>query len=334
MKRLVSGIQPTGNLHLGNYLGSLKNWIDLLNSGQYEALMFIADLHSITVPYEPTTLKQNVLHTAATYLACGLDPEKAAIFIQSDIPEHAELNWILGCFTSMGWMNRMTQFKDKSKKYKADRVTLGLYSYPVLMAADVLLYNADFVPVGEDQKQHVELMRDISQAFNRELNTGYFITPEPMIMGEAKRVMSLKDGTKKMSKSDESDYSRINLTDPADMILKKFKKAKTDSIDAVSYDPDNRPEISNLLKIFSALSGVKIEKIVAEYETAGFSRFKTDLADVAISTIEPIAQKTQEFVSDREYVISVLREGRLKAKAIAEKNILKIKEVVGLFSIT
>src|SRR3989338_457757 len=168
MKRLVSGIQPTGALHLGNYLGSLRNWIELLNSGKYEALMFIADLHSITVPYDPKGLKNNVLHTAATYLACGLDPDKASIFIQSDIPEHAELNWILSCFTSVGWMNRMTQFKDKSQKYKDDRVTLGLYSYPVLMAADVLIYNADFVPVGEDQKQHVELMRDISQAFNRE----------------------------------------------------------------------------------------------------------------------------------------------------------------------
>lgn len=334
MKRLVSGIQPTGNLHLGNYLGSLKNWIELLNSGQYEALMFIADLHSITVPYNPAVLKQNVLHTAATYLACGLDPEKAAIFVQSDIPEHAELNWILGCFTSMGWMNRMTQFKDKSKKYKADRVTLGLYNYPVLMAADVLLYNADFVPVGEDQKQHVELMRDISQAFNRELKTDYFITPEPMIMGEAKRVMSLKDGTKKMSKSDDSDYSRVNLTDSADIILKKFKKAKTDSIETVSYDPDNRPEITNLLKIFSALSGIKIDKLVSEYKTAGFSKFKTDLADVVIAAIEPIAQKTQEFINDKEYVISVLREGRLKAKAIAEKNILKIKEIAGFFSTT
>ncbi len=262
MKRLVSGIQPTGALHLGNYLGSLKNWIELLNSGKYNALMFIADLHSITVPYDPAMLKHNVLHTASTYLACGLDPEKASIFVQSDIPEHAELSWILSCFTSVGWMNRMTQFKDKSQKYKDDRVTLGLYSYPVLMAADVLLYNADFVPVGEDQKQHVELMRDISQAFNRELKTDWFVTPEPMIMGEAKRVMSLKDGTKKMSKSDDSDYSRINLTDSADMIMNKFKKAKTDSIAEITYDPDNRPDISNLLKIFSVLSGVKIEKLV------------------------------------------------------------------------
>lgn len=332
MKRLVSGIQPTGALHLGNYLGSLKNWIELLNSGQYEALMFIADLHSITVPYDPTMLKSNVLHTAATYLACGLDPEKASIFIQSDIPEHAELNWILSCFTSVGWMNRMTQFKDKSQKYKADRVTLGLYSYPVLMAADVLLYNADFVPVGEDQKQHVELMRDISQAFNRELKTDWFITPEPMIMGEAKRVMSLKDGTKKMSKSDESDYSRINLTDSADMIMSKFKKAKTDSIAEISYDPDNRPDISNLLKIFSVLSGIKIEKLVETYSASGFNKFKTDLADLTISVVEPIAEKTKEFVDNRDYMISVLRQGRLQAKAIAEKNLAKIKEIAGFFS--
>jgi tryptophanyl-tRNA synthetase len=332
MKRLVSGIQPTGALHLGNYLGSLKNWIELLNSGQYNALMFIADLHSITVPYDPAMLKNNVLHTAATYLACGLDPDKASIFIQSDIPEHTELNWILSCFTSVGWMNRMTQFKDKSQKYKDDRVTLGLYSYPVLMAADVLLYNADFVPVGEDQKQHVELMRDISQAFNRELKTDWFITPEPMIMGEAKRVMSLKDGTKKMSKSDDSDYSRINLTDSADMIMSKFKKAKTDSIAEITYDPDNRPDISNLLKIFSVLSGIKIDKLVETYSTSGFNKFKTDLADLTISVVEPIAKKTKEFVDNRDYVISVLRQGRLQAKSIAEKNLAKIKEIAGFFS--
>ena len=329
MKRLVSGIQPTGCLHLGNYLGSIKNWVELLNSHKYEAFLFIADLHSITVPYDPKILRENVIHAAATYLACGLDPNKASIFIQSSIPEHAELNWILSCFTSMGWMNRMTQFKDKSKKYNADKVTLGLYNYPVLMAADVLLYNADYVPVGEDQKQHVELMRDISQAFNRELNVDFFKVPEPMILGAAKRVMSLKDGTKKMSKSDESEYSRVNLTDSADVIMKKFKKAKTDSIETISFDQENRPEISNLLKIFSALSADSIEKIVTNYEGAGFNKFKTDLAELTISIIEPISLKISELLRDKNYVLSVVQEGGERASLVAKNNIAKIKKVAG-----
>ncbi len=323
MKTVLSGIQSSGNLHLGNYLGSIKNWIDLQET--HNCIFGVMNLHAITVPQDPKILQQNIIDAAVTYLACGLDPKKSTIFVQSDVPQHSELSWVLGCLTPMGWLNRMTQFKEKS----VDQENLGLYAYPVLMAADILLYKADTVPVGEDQKQHLELTRDIAGAFNRRYNCEYFKLPEPMIIKEVKRIMSLQDGLKKMSKSDESDLSRINLDDAAELVEKKIKKAKTDSQNTISYD-ENRPEIYNLLNIFASLSGKAATDIAKEYENSGYGKFKGDLAEVVVEKLAKIRQNIQLYKNDQAYIKQVLRDGGEKARAIAQKTRDEVFEYVGL----
>lgn len=323
MKTVFSGVQPTGNLHLGNYLGSIRNWIDLQD--QHRCIFGVMNLHAITLPQDPKVLRQNVLDAASTYLACGLDPKKTTLFVQSEVPEHAELAWILSTMTPMGWLNRMTQFKEKS----ANNEDLGLYSYPVLMASDILLYKTDLVPVGEDQKQHLELTRDIAGAFNRQFKTDYFKLPEPMILAGVKRIMSLQDGSKKMSKSDESDLSRINLNDTPELILKKIKKAKTDSLPTITFD-ETRPEIYNLLNIFSAFSGKTAQDLATEYETAGNGKFKMDLAEVLIEKLKPIQENLTGFKQDQGYIRQVLDEGKNQAREIAAQTRKEIFDIVGL----
>lgn len=328
MKRLLSGVQSTGNLHLGNYLGAIRNWVDLSNQG-YEAFIFIADLHSITVPQDPQKLRHSVLSTAAMYIACGMMPENCSIFVQSSLPQHTELAWILSCFAQTGWMNRMTQFKDKSLKYKGN-TSLGLYIYPILQAADILLYQPDFVPVGEDQKQHIELARDVAESFNNATKSSVFKIPEPMIMGQGFRIKSLRDGTKKMSKSDESDYSRINMCDDKDLIMKKLKKAKTDSIPEIYYDKENRPEVSNLLEIYSFISGRSIVSIVKSYSGSSMSVFKQDIGECIASDIAPINSEFQRLMKDHSYIISALSDGRAKAAKIATDTLEKTQKIIGL----
>jgi tryptophanyl-tRNA synthetase len=271
MTKVFSGIQPTGKLTLGNYLGAIKNWKKMQN--EHDCIFCIVDLHAITLPQNPNELRQTCIDNFAMYIACGIDPNRSIIFIQSAIGYHAELAWIFSCITPMGWLNRMTQFKDKAGKH-ADKANLGLYAYPVLMAADILLYDALYVPVGDDQTQHLELTRDIAGAFNRQFQVEYFKEPQAIYNQSALRIMSLRDGTKKMSKSDESDFSRINLTDTADLISQKLKKAKSDAVDGIYYDEINRPEVSNLINIFAAVSGLDKEKIIDQYSGAQTSKFK------------------------------------------------------------
>ncbi len=325
--RVVSGIQPSGSMHLGNYLGAIKNWLPL--QMKHQCLFFLADLHTITVPQNPETLRQNIIATAATYLAAGIDPQQTILFSQSSVVEHTEIAWILSCMTPMGWLERMTQFKDKAGTDK-ERASLGLFSYPVLQSADVLIYKADLVPVGEDQRQHLELARDIAASFNRHSNSNYFKLPEAMIMKEAARIMSLRDGLKKMSKSDPSDLSRINLIDNADVIMQKIKKAKSDSIAEIFYDKENRPEVSNLLDIYASLAETKITTIVEQYEGKLCGQFKQDLAEVLIDKITPIGNKIKELCqNDEQYVRDILRIGAEKASIIAKHNIQEIRELVG-----
>jgi tryptophanyl-tRNA synthetase len=328
MSLIVSGIQPTNKLHIGNYLGALRNWVDLQHEQQ--CLLFVADLHAITMPYDPVELRHNVREMVATYVAAGLDPEKVTIFAQSSVPEHVELAWILGCQTPLGWLNRMTQFKDKAG---ADRegAGWGLYSYPVLMAADVLLYKGTLVPVGDDQKQHVELMRDMAQAFNRRHETELFPLPEPMIQGEATRIMSLRDGTKKMSKSDASDYSRINLTDDADTIAQKIRKAKTDPEplpDSVA-ELEKRPEANNLVTIYAALSRGSRHGVLKEFGGATFSTFKARLVDLAVSTLSPISDAMARLSADPAEIDRILATGTARAGAIAEKTMTEVRALAG-----
>ena len=336
MKTVVSGIQPTGNLHLGNYLGSIRNWIELQNT--HRCIFGVMNLHAITLPQDPKELRQNVLDAAAVYLACGLDPKKSIIFVQGEVAAHAELAWVLGTLTPIGWLDRMTQFKDKTKgmlpPYHTPFVptsgpNLGLYSYPVLMAADILLYKADLVPVGEDQKQHLELTRDIAGAFNRRFNNKYFKLPEPMILAGVKRIMSLQDGVKKMSKSDESDLSRINLSDTPEVIVKKIKKAKTDSLSNIAFD-EMRPEIYNLLNIFAAFSGEDPQVIAQKYETAGYGKFKGDLAEVVVEKMRPIQENLLRLQSDYSYIRKVLDDGKEAAQQRAEDVKKEVFEIVGL----
>lgn len=323
MKTVLSGIQPTGNLHLGNYLGSIRNWIDLQD--KYRCMFGVMNLHAITLPQDAKVLKQNVIDAAAVYLSCGLDPKKSTIFVQSEISAHAELAWVLGCLTPMGWLNRMTQFKEKS----ADNENLGLYAYPVLMAADILAYKADLVPVGEDQKQHLELTRDLAGAFNRKVGVEHFKLPEPMIIKQTKRIMSLQDGFKKMSKSDESELSRVNLNDSAENIVKKIKKAKTDSQNEINYD-ENRPEICNLLNIFATFTGKDAQTIADEYKTAGYGKFKGDLAEIIVEKLRPIQYNIERFKKDEGFVLEILAQGRLKASEIADKTKREVFELMGL----
>ncbi|HVJ51414.1 MAG TPA: tryptophan--tRNA ligase [Aliidongia sp.] len=329
MNRIFSGIQPTGNLHLGNYLGAVKNWVRL--QADFDCIFCIVDLHAITVPQNPAELRQSTREVAASYIASGIDPEHCIIFNQSTIAGHAELAWILSCLTPLGWLNRMTQFKDKAGKNR-DSVGLGLYAYPVLMAADILLYKATHVPVGEDQKQHLELARDIAQAFNRQFETELFPLPEPQIMGPAARVMSLRDGNKKMSKSDESDYSRINMSDSAETIALKIRKAKTDPAplpDSVAA-LEARPEAANLLGIHAALTDKTLAESVVQFAGFEFSKFKEALAEELISVLVPIETERARLMAEPGYVDGLLRRGAERAGAIAEPVLREVYDVVGM----
>lgn len=328
-KLIVSGVQPTGNLHLGNYLGAIRRWVDIQNSTK--CLFFLADLHAITVPQEPDKLRASVRETAAAYIACGIDPNKSIIFPQSAVSGHAELAWILSCNTPIGWLNRMTQFKDKAGKDK-EKAPLGLYSYPVLMAADILLYKATHVPVGEDKKQHIELARDIAGAFNRNVGCEYFPLPEPMIGAESARIMSLRDGTKKMSKSDESDYSRINLTDDADTIALKFRKAKSDMAEGMSFD-ESRPEAKNLLDIYSALKCITRDEVLRECGSMNFSAFKAALTEVAVAHLAPITSKMRELLAAPDYIDKILKDGAQKANEIASITMDEVKDLAGFLKL-
>jgi tryptophanyl-tRNA synthetase len=329
MRRILSGMQPTNRLHLGNYLGALRNWVALQND--YECLFCVVDLHAITVPQNPDALRANTRELAAAYIAAGIDPKKCAIFPQSAVAAHSELSWILSCHTPLGWLNRMTQFKEKAGKHREEAV-LGLYAYPVLMAADVLIYKATHVPVGEDQKQHLELARDIAGAFNRRYEVELFPLPEPQILGEATRVMSLRDGTKKMSKSDESDYSRINLTDTEDEIAAKVRKAKTDPLPLPETvaELEARPEADNLVTIFAALSDRSRADVLAQFAGAQFSAFKKELTDLAVSSLAPMTGRMRDLLADPEEIDRILRLGTDKARAIADRTLAEVHDTIGM----
>ena len=327
---IFSGVQPTGNLHLGNYLGAIKNWVELQNKNK--CIFCIVDLHAFTVPRNCINIKNNILEVAAAYIAAGIDPKRNIIFVQSHVSYHSELSWILSCFTPIGWLNRMTQFKDKAGKNK-EKAPLGLYSYPVLMAADILLYKATKVPVGDDQKQHLELSRNISQAFNRFYETDFFPIPDPLIIGTAARVMSLRDGTKKMSKSDPSDFSRINLKDSSDEISKKIRKAKTDSLDFPKneIELEARPEIQNLIKIFASVSDTSIQQVINEFHQRDFIFFKESLKEILNQKINSISVEMQKILNDETFLKKILKDGAEKANEIGAKNMKKIRDIMGCF---
>lgn len=330
MSLIFSGMQPTRQLHLGNYLGALKNWVKLQH--EMDAIFCVVDLHAMTIEHDPETLRSNIREVAAAYIAAGIDPEKHILFNQSAVSGHAELNWILTCHTPLGWLNRMTQFKEKAGKQK-DNAVLGLYAYPVLMAADILLYKATHVPVGEDQKQHLELARDIAGAFNRYYKAdGFFPLPEPQILGEATRVMSLRDGTKKMSKSDESEYSRINLTDDADTIALKIRKAKTDPepLPEAVEDLEKRPEANNLVTIYAALSDTNRAAVLAQFGGQQFSAFKGALADLSVAKLAPIAGEMNRLLGDKAELDRILKKGADRAGEIATRTMNEVKDLVGL----
>ena len=328
-KLVFSGVQPTGNLHLGNYLGAMKNFVDLQKT--MSCIYCVVDLHAITTFKNPTELRGNILDTTAGFLACGLDFNKSIIFNQSSVSGHSELSWILNCVSRVGWMNRMTQFKEKAGSNK-ENASVGLYVYPNLMAADILLYKATHVPVGDDQKQHLELARDIAQKFNKDFKTeNFFPLPEPLIQKKISRVMSLRDGKKKMSKSEDSNYSRIDLKDTEDEIKKKIKKAKTDSLPIPEKTSEliNRPEALNLLNIYSFLTKSNLENTLKLMSGKDFSKFKDELADVIISIICPIGKKIDTLKKDKAYLSKVLKDGNDKARLIAEKNMKEVREIVG-----
>ena len=330
-KKIFSGVQPTGNLHLGNYLGAIKNFVDLNNDNENECIFCVVDLHAITVKQDPKELKNNIRETVATFVASGIDPKKSIIFNQSGVPAHSEGAWILSCVARMGWLNRMTQFKEKAGKDK-EKASVGLYSYPVLMAADILLYDATHVPVGDDQKQHLELCRDIAQKFNNDFEIENFLqVPEPLIQKEFSRIMSLKDGSKKMSKSELSDLSRINLTDDRDQIIIKIKKAKTDPLPMPKdvNELDNRLEAKNLLGIYSSLTNSSLQNSVDLFAGKNFSEFKEKLSDQLVDKINPISSEIKKLLNDKSYLDKILLEGVEKANAIASKKIERIKEIVG-----
>ena len=330
-KKIFSGVQPTGNLHLGNYIGAIKNFVDLQNQEGNECVYCVVDLHAITLKQDPKILKDNIRETTATFLASGIDPKKSIIFNQSLVPAHAEGSWILGCVARMGWLNRMTQFKEKAGKDK-EKASVGLYIYPVLMTADILLYDATHVPVGEDQKQHLELSRDIAQKFNLDFNAPNFLrVPEPLIQKNFSRIMSLKDGTKKMSKSDPSDLSRINLTDTKDQIVNKIKKAKTDT-EPLPVDDRNlsqRPEVENLLGIYSSLSNQSLKNSINEFSGKNFSEFKEKLVDLVVEKISPISIEINKLQKDNNHIDAVLKEGGKRANVIASKKVEEMKKIVG-----
>jgi tryptophanyl-tRNA synthetase len=330
-KKIFSGVQPTGNLHLGNYLGAIKNFVSLNDNNENKCIFCVVDLHAITVKQDPKELKNNIRETVATFIASGIDTKKSIIFNQSSVAAHAEAAWILSCVARMGWLNRMTQFKEKAGKDK-EKASIGLYSYPVLMAADILLYDATHVPVGDDQKQHLELCRDIAQKFNNDFEVENFLkVPEPLIQKEFSRIMSLKDGSKKMSKSELSDLSRINLTDDKDKIITKIKKAKTDPLPMPKNlkEIDERLEAKNLIGIYASLTNSTLEKSIEIFSGKNFSEFKEKLSEVLIDKIEPISIKIKKLLADPNYLDQILLEGVEKANIIASKKIDRIKEIVG-----
>ena len=330
-KKIFSGVQPTGNLHLGNYLGAIKNFVELQNEKDNTCIYCVVDLHAITLKQDPTELKNNIRETAATFIASGLDPSKSILFNQSLVPAHSEGSWILSCIARMGWLNRMTQFKEKAGKDK-EKASIGLYIYPILMAADIMLYDSTHVPVGDDQKQHLELCRDIAQKFNNDYKVqDFLVPPEPLIQKQFSRIMSLKDGSKKMSKSDESDLSRINLKDDKDSISNKIKKAKTDQhpIPSKIKELENRPEAENLLGIYSSLKNQKIEKTLEEFGGKNFSELKINLTDQLIERITPIAGEINRLLDNPDYLDKILFSGGEKANAIAEKKVKELKKIIG-----
>jgi tryptophanyl-tRNA synthetase len=330
MKRILSGIQPTSHMHLGNYLGAVRNWVKMQDEG--ECFYMIADLHAITVPYDAKGLTGATREMVATLVAAGIDPERSVIFAQSNVPGHSELMWLLSSITQMGKLQRMTQFKDKSGK-NAEKTGLGLLAYPVLMAADILVYKATHVPVGEDQKQHLELSREIAGTFNHKYKEGFFPVPEPVIVGGATRVMSLRDGTEKMSKSAESDMTRINLTDDADTISNKIKKAKSDP-DVLPDSKDGlegRPEAANLLTIYGALSGEGLDKAIQQFAGKQFSEFKPALAELAVEKLSPMTKRMNELLKGPAEIDRILRKGNEKANEIALKTVLEVRNLMGFW---
>ena len=330
-KKIFSGVQPTGNLHLGNYLGAIKNFVELNNDKTNQCIFCVVDLHAITIKQDPKDLKKNIRETVATFIASGIDPKKSILFNQSGVAAHSEGAWILSCVARMGWLNRMTQFKEKAGKDK-EKASIGLYSYPVLMAADILLYDATHVPVGDDQKQHLELCRDIAQKFNNDFGVeGFLKVPEPLIQKEFSRIMSLKDGSKKMSKSETSDLSRINLTDNKDQIINKIKKAKTDSLPmpANSKELERRPEAQNLLGIYSSLNNTTLETSINKFSGKNFSEFKEELIELLVNKILPISLEINKLLKDQSYLDSILLDGVAKANKISSQKIKNMKKIVG-----
>ena len=331
--RVLSGVQPTGALHLGNWLGAIRNWVDLQHD--HDTFFCVVDLHAVTVPHDPERLANNTLSTAALYLACGLDPKQSTIFVQSQVAAHSELCWLLNCVTPLNWLERMIQFKEKALK-QGDNVSVGLLDYPVLMAADILLYDADLVPVGEDQKQHLELARDIAQQrinarFGSEENP-ILKVPEPMILKEGARVMSLTDGRSKMSKSDPNEGSRITLLDPPELITKKIKKAKTDPERGLEFGNPNRPETDNLLGLFAILSGKGRDAAAKECAEMGWGQFKPLLAEATVAALESIQQRYRYLMADRAQLEAVLRDGRERASAVADANVQRVRQSMGFLS--
>ncbi|MDX2215146.1 MAG: tryptophan--tRNA ligase [Oculatellaceae cyanobacterium bins.114] len=328
-QRVLSGIQPTGELHLGNYLGAIRNWVEIQQ--EYDSFLFMADLHAITVPHDPTKLAKATYNVAAMYLACGIDLNCATIFVQSHIPAHTQLAWLFNCITPVNWLEDMVQFKEKAIK-QGENVSAGLLTYPVLQAADILLYEPDKVPVGEDQKQHLELTRDIAARLNYQYGTEeepVLKLPEPLIRAEGARVMSLTDGTRKMSKSDPSDLSRINMLDTPDQIQHKIKRCKTDSTLGLTFDDPNRPECNNLLTLYMILSNQTKTAVAAECQDMGWGRFKPLFTETVISALKPIQDRYHEIMTEPGYLESVLRDGREKAEAIANQTLSRVQAVLG-----
>ena len=328
-KIIFSGVQPTGEIHIGNYLGAISQFVS--NQDEYKSIFSIVDLHAITIPQNPRELLNRTRQVLAIFLASGIDPTKNIIFNQSQVPEHTQLAWILNCTARVGWLNRMTQFKDKAGKNK-ENASIGLYTYPILMAADILLYSTSHVPVGDDQKQHLELARDIAHKFNTDYDTDIFRLPEPLLNKSSTRIMSLRDGSKKMSKSDISEYSRILMTDSNDEISIKIKKAKTDPMNmpSSSEEASNRPEIDNLLNIYCACSGKSKDIIISDFSGKEISNFKNDLTKVIISVVEPIAIKTKEFLNDPGYLDNILKKGSENARKIAKLKIEDLYKIIGM----
>lgn len=331
-KRILSGMQPTNQLHLGNYLGALRNWVKLQDQGDFETLFCVVDLHAITTPYDKDKLKQSTREIAAAYIAAGVDPEKSVLFAQSSVPAHSQLMWLLATMTQIGKLNRMTQFKDKAGKNK-EKAGLGLYSYPVLMAADILIYKATHVPVGDDQRQHLELAREIVGTFNHRYGEDYFPEPESVVLAEGARIMSLRDGAEKMSKSAQSDMTRINLTDDADLIAKKIRKAKTDAevLPEKFADLEARLEAKNLVTIYGALTDQSGDEVLAMFAGKTFSEFKPALVDVAVDHLAPISVRMNELLSNTDQIDAYLRRGAERANAIAQPHIDEVMNLMGFW---